>query len=73
MGNGDYLDIMAGVDEAIHTAPIDPDKMALIGYSYGGEMAGFVEGKTNRFKAIAGIDSRSAAMGDRARRQRIAI
>src|ERR1700733_8657404 len=52
MGNGDYLDIMAGVDEAIHTAPIDPDKMALIGYSYGGEMAGFVEGKTNRFKAI---------------------
>ena len=26
--------------------------MALIGYSYGGEMAGFVEGKTDRFKAI---------------------
>jgi dipeptidyl aminopeptidase/acylaminoacyl peptidase len=52
MGNGDYLDIMAGVDEVIRTAAIDPDKMALIGYSYGGEMAGFVEGKTNRFKAI---------------------
>jgi dipeptidyl aminopeptidase/acylaminoacyl peptidase len=26
--------------------------MALIGYSYGGEMAAFVEGRTNRFKAI---------------------
>jgi len=26
--------------------------MALMGYSYGGEMAGFVEGKTDRFKAI---------------------
>ena len=52
MGNGDYLDIMAGVDEVIRVAPIDADKMALIGYSYGGEMAGFVEGKTNRFKAI---------------------
>jgi dipeptidyl aminopeptidase/acylaminoacyl peptidase len=52
MGNGDYLDIMAGVDEAIRTAPIDPARMALIGYSYGGEMAGFVEGKTDRFKAI---------------------
>ncbi len=52
MGNGDYLDIMMGVDEAIRTAPIDADKMALIGYSYGGEMAGFVEGKTTRFKAI---------------------
>jgi dipeptidyl aminopeptidase/acylaminoacyl peptidase len=52
MGNGDYLDIMMGVDEAIRTAPIDSTKMALIGYSYGGEMAGFVEGKTDRFKAI---------------------
>jgi dipeptidyl aminopeptidase/acylaminoacyl peptidase len=52
MGNGDYLDIMMGVDEAIKTAPIDATKMALIGYSYGGEMAGFVEGKTDRFKAI---------------------
>jgi dipeptidyl aminopeptidase/acylaminoacyl peptidase len=52
MGNGDYLDIMAGVDEALRSAPIDPDRLALIGYSYGGEMAGFVEGKTTRFKAI---------------------
>jgi dipeptidyl aminopeptidase/acylaminoacyl peptidase len=52
MGNGDYLDIMAGVDEVIKTAPVDEKKMALIGYSYGGEMAGFVEGKTDRFKAI---------------------
>jgi dipeptidyl aminopeptidase/acylaminoacyl peptidase len=52
MGNGDYLDIMAGVDEVLRTSPVDPDRMALIGYSYGGEMAGFVEGKTTRFKAI---------------------
>ncbi|HVZ83608.1 MAG TPA: alpha/beta fold hydrolase, partial [Terracidiphilus sp.] len=52
MGNGDFQDIMAGVDEVIRTEPIDADKMALIGYSYGGEMAGFVEGKTARFKAI---------------------
>jgi dipeptidyl aminopeptidase/acylaminoacyl peptidase len=35
MGNGDYLDIMAGVDEVLRTSPIDPDRMALIGYSYG--------------------------------------
>ncbi len=52
MGNGDFLDIMAGVDEAIRTAPIDESRMALIGYSYGGEMAGFVEGKTTRFRAL---------------------
>ena len=52
MGNGDYQDIMMAVDEAIKSAPIDAEKLALIGYSYGGEMAGFVEGKTTRFKAI---------------------
>ena len=52
LGNGDYLDIMAGVDEVLKTQPLDPAKMALIGYSYGGEMAGFVAGKTTRFKAI---------------------
>jgi dipeptidyl aminopeptidase/acylaminoacyl peptidase len=52
LGGGDYRDIMAGVDAVIATAPIDPSKLGLYGYSYGGEMAGFVEGKTDRFKAI---------------------
>ena len=52
LGGGDYLDIMAGVDAVLKTEPIDGNRMALIGYSYGGEMAGFVEGKTTRFKAI---------------------
>jgi dipeptidyl aminopeptidase/acylaminoacyl peptidase len=52
MGNGNYLDIMIGIDDVLRTSPVDPERMALIGYSYGGEMAGFVEGKTTRFKAI---------------------
>ena len=52
LGGGDYRDIMAGVDLVLKTEPIDGDRMALMGYSYGGEMAGFVEGKTQRFKAI---------------------
>ena len=53
LGGGDYRDVMAGVDFVLKTQPaIDPGKLALIGYSYGGEMAGFVEGKTTRFKAI---------------------
>jgi dipeptidyl aminopeptidase/acylaminoacyl peptidase len=52
LGGGDYEDIMAGVDMVLAKYPIDPARMALIGYSYGGEMAGFVEGKTDRFKAI---------------------
>ena len=52
LGGADYRDIMAGVDAMLAAHPLDPDRMALIGYSYGGEMAGFVVGKTDRFKAI---------------------
>jgi len=52
LGGGDYRDIMAGVDAVLARYPLDPNKMALMGYSYGGEMAAFVEGKTDRFKGI---------------------
>jgi dipeptidyl aminopeptidase/acylaminoacyl peptidase len=52
LGGGDFRDVMAGVDEVLKKYPIDPNGLALMGYSYGGEMAGFAEGKTDRFKAI---------------------
>jgi len=52
LGGGDYRDIMAGVDAMIAQYPIDANKLGLMGYSYGGEMAAFVEGNTDRFKAI---------------------
>ena len=52
LGGGDYRDIMTGVDALIASQPVDPDRLVLMGYSYGGEMAGFVAGKTDRFKAI---------------------
>ncbi len=52
LGGGDFRDVMAGVDAAIQNFPIDSNRLALMGYSYGGEMAGFAEGKTNRFRAI---------------------
>ena len=52
LGGGDYQDVMAGVDSVLGKYPLDANRMALIGYSYGGEMAGFAEGKTDRFKAI---------------------
>jgi dipeptidyl aminopeptidase/acylaminoacyl peptidase len=52
LGGGDYDDVMAGVNAVLAKYPLDAARMALIGYSYGGEMAGFVEGKTDRFKAI---------------------
>ena len=52
LGGGDYQDIMAGVDAVLSKYPLDANRMALMGYSYGGEMAAFAEGKTDRFKAI---------------------
>jgi dipeptidyl aminopeptidase/acylaminoacyl peptidase len=52
MGVGDLQDILSGVDAVLAKYPLDANRMALIGYSYGGEMAGFMEGKTTRFKAI---------------------
>lgn len=52
LGGGDYRDIMAGVDAALTQAPIDPERLALIGYSYGGTIASFTLGRTDRFKAL---------------------
>ncbi len=55
LGGGDYRDIMAGVDTVLKSEPVDGSRMALMGYSYGGEMAGFAETKTTRFKAIVSM------------------
>jgi dipeptidyl aminopeptidase/acylaminoacyl peptidase len=52
LGGGDYRDVMSGTDAVVARYPVDDEKLILMGYSYGGEMAGFVEGKTNRFKAV---------------------
>ncbi len=52
LGGADFRDIMTGVDAVIAHFSVDADKLALMGYSYGGEMAGFAEGKTDCFKAI---------------------
>ncbi len=54
-GHGDLRDILRGVDAALATAPIDPDALGLLGYSYGGYMAMWAVTQTDRFKAaVAG-------------------
>ena len=54
-GGGDLRDILAGVDEAIRSAPVDPQRIGITGWSYGGFMTMFAVTQTNRFKAaVAG-------------------
>ncbi|HWZ96855.1 MAG TPA: S9 family peptidase [Candidatus Dormibacteraeota bacterium] len=54
-GYGDFRDILAGVDEALKTAPIDPNRLGLTGWSYGGYMTMWGVTQTDRFKAaVAG-------------------
>ncbi|HUN28270.1 MAG TPA: S9 family peptidase [Alphaproteobacteria bacterium] len=51
-GYGDWRDDLAGLDAAIAGAPIDPNRLGLFGWSYGGYMAMWAETQTRRFKAI---------------------
>jgi len=54
-GYGDFRDIVAGVDEAIKQAPVDPDRVGITGWSYGGYMTMWAVTQTNRFRAgVAG-------------------
>ncbi len=51
-GTRDYEDVMAVVDTALQTYDfIDPDRLGVIGGSYGGFMTSWIIGHTNRFKA----------------------
>jgi dipeptidyl aminopeptidase/acylaminoacyl peptidase len=51
-GYGDWRDDLAGIDAATASAPIDPHRLGLFGWSYGGYMAMWAETQTTRFKAI---------------------
>jgi dipeptidyl aminopeptidase/acylaminoacyl peptidase len=51
-GYGDWRDDLAGVDAALRAAPIDPNRLGLMGWSYGGYMAMWAETQTTRFRAL---------------------
>ena len=51
-GTRDYEDVMAVVDTALEKFDfVDPDRLGVIGGSYGGYMTSWIIGHTNRFKA----------------------
>ena len=51
-GGVDYEDLMAAVDEAVSRFDfIDPDRIGLMGGSYGGYMTSWIIGHTDRFRA----------------------
>ncbi|HKD11402.1 MAG TPA: S9 family peptidase [Thermoanaerobaculia bacterium] len=54
-GHGDLRDILTGVDAALKAAPIDGNRLGMVGWSYGGYMAMWTVTQTDRFKAaVAG-------------------
>jgi len=53
IGDGDYEDLMSGVDMLIERESIDEEKMAVRGWSYGGILGGSTITKTDRFQAAS--------------------
>jgi dipeptidyl aminopeptidase/acylaminoacyl peptidase len=54
-GYGDFEDIMSGIDSLAKEYPIDLNRLAIHGHSYGGYMTMWAETQTRRFKAaVAG-------------------
>jgi dipeptidyl aminopeptidase/acylaminoacyl peptidase len=52
-GEGDYKDIMAGVDAMIAAGVADPDRLGVMGASYGCYMTNWIVTQTSRFKAAS--------------------
>lgn len=52
-GGRDFEDLMTGVDHVIAMGVADPERMAVMGWSYGGYMTAWTVTQTNRFKAAA--------------------
>lgn len=66
-GYGDLQDILAGVDMVEAQYPVDPHRVGLTGWSYGGFMTMFAVTQTERFKAAvagAGISDWQSYYGE---------
>jgi len=66
-GYGDLRDILAGVDAVLAKYPVDPSRVGITGWSYGGFMTMFAVTQTNRFKAAvsgAGLSNWQSYYGE---------
>ena len=66
-GYGDLRDILAGVDTVSKRLPIDPARVGITGWSYGGFMTMFAITQTHRFRAAvagAGISNWKSYYGE---------
>lgn len=52
-GVGDYQDLMTGVDKVIEMGVADPERLGVMGWSYGGFMTSWIVTQTSRFKAAS--------------------
>jgi dipeptidyl aminopeptidase/acylaminoacyl peptidase len=52
-GEADYQDIMTGVDRLVRDGIADPDRLGVMGASYGGYMTDWIVTQTGRFKAAS--------------------
>ncbi len=50
-GERDYQDLMEAVDEAVSRGLADPERLAVMGGSYGGFMTSWIVGHTSKFRA----------------------
>ncbi|MGD0889915.1 MAG: S9 family peptidase [Terracidiphilus sp.] len=66
-GYGDLRDILAGVNAVLAKYPVDPKRVGITGWSYGGFMTMFAVTQTNRFKAAvsgAGLSNWQSYYGE---------
>ena len=52
-GFGDFDDVMTGVDSLIAQGIADPQRLGVMGWSYGGYLTAWIIGHTDRFKAAS--------------------